>query len=176
MALTKCRAGLLALCALAVTATSGLSLQAQTKTATHILTIGNARETIDSKGRIVLVAQVAGDLPGILTLALNVSPSGVITSGEWALNVTYTKFSPAVAGGDGDPGEVLMHIGFVKGTVSTGIASVDHRGLATSFAGLHLNVTGTTGNVSGATQGSGSLVANSLDTPNASSGSLTISF
>ncbi len=92
------RARLLASGAFALTLTSAQVLHAQTNPTTHNLTLSNVAETIDADGRRVFVAKVAGDLPGILTLALRVGPNGAISGGEWAPNVSYIKAAELAIG------------------------------------------------------------------------------
>ncbi len=165
---------LLALCTFALTLCPARSLVAQSKPATHHLTLSNATETTDSKGRIILVGNVAGDLPGVLTLALSVGSDGTVTGGEWALNVSYVQFGPMSS--DGDASESLVQLGVVKGSVHAGLASLAANHIATSLTGIQLDVTGATVKFATAAKGSGTFTGSRLDNRNAPIGSLTITF
>jgi hypothetical protein len=166
----------LALCALILALIPARALLAQSQPTTHNLTLANATESIDARGRIVLVANVQGDLPGVLTLALVVSPDGTVTGGEWALNVSYIQFGPPSSDGDGDASESLVQLGVIKGSVSGGSTGLASNGFATALTAIQLNVTGATVQFAGTTNGSGSVTGSSMDRQDTSSGSLTISF
>lgn len=162
--------------ALALALTSGGSVHAQMKSTTHNLTLSNVAETIDADGRQVLIAQVAGDLPGILTLALVIGPNGLVTSGEWALNVSYIQFGPPDADGDGDPSESLVQRGVIKGAITGGSAVLNSSGVATDLSGIQLHITGATVEFAATTTGSGSVLGSSINQQAASSGLLAITF
>lgn len=162
-------AGLLALAA-------AQPLSAQSQPMTHNLTIGNATESIDAHGRVVLVANVQGDLQGVLTLALVVRADGTVTAGEWALNVSYIQLGPPSSDGDGDPSETLVQLGVIKGSVSGGVADLGNDGLATDLSGIQLNLTGATMQFAGATSGNGTVAGSSINQQNSSTGSLTLTF
>lgn len=74
------------------------------------MTLSNAVESIDTANRKVFVVNVAGDLPGVLTVAVVVAADGTVSSGEWALNVSYIQFGPPDADGDGDASETLCNV------------------------------------------------------------------
>lgn len=152
------------------------SVSAQAPASTHSMTLSNATETIDRANRRVFVAKVDGDLPGVLTLALVIGPDGTVTGGEWALNVSYIQFGPPDTDGDGDASESLVQRGVIKGSVSGGSAVVGANGLATSFSGIQLNITGATMQFAGTQTGNGTAVGSSMNLQTASNGLLTISF
>lgn len=166
--------GLLA--ALLVSGTLARPAIAQAAPSNHTLTFNNATEYKDAKGRVVIIGHVTGDLPGILTLALNVSPSGAVTAGEWALNVSFTQFGPPDPDGDGDPSEVLIQRGVIKGSISSGGAPLATNGLATSANGLQLHITGATVQFAAVTTGSGSFTGGGLSNANTASGTLNLQF
>lgn len=169
LAMAGAAAGLLALAA-------AQPLSAQSQPMTHNLTIGNATESIDAHGRVVLVANVQGDLQGVLTLALVVRADGTVTAGEWALNVSYIQLGPPSSDGDGDPSETLVQLGVIKGSVSGGVADLGNDGLATDLSGIQLNLTGATMQFAGATSGNGTVAGSSINQQNSSTGSLTLTF
>lgn len=149
---------------------------AQTTPTAHTLTFSNPTEYRDAKGRVIIVGHVAGDLAGILTLALNVTNAGVVTSGEWALNVSFTQFGPADPDGDGDPSEVLVQRGMIKGLITDGGAPLSSNGLATSANGLQLRVTGATVQFATVTSGSGSFTGGGLVNSSTANGTLNLTF
>lgn len=176
MANRKLRARLLASCAFALALSSAGSLRAQANPTSHKLTLGNVAETIDANGRRVFVANVGGDLPGVLTLALVVGPNGVVSGGEWALNVSYIKFGPPDGDGDGDPSESLVQRGVIKGSVSGGSAILDNGGLASDLNAIRLNISGATLEFASITAGTGSVLGSSMNQQAISNGFLTITF
>ena len=169
------RMQLLAACAFALALTSARSLHAQT-TSTHNLTLSNLAETKDADGRQVIVAHVAGDLPGVLTLALVIGPGGIVTGGEWALNVSYIQFGPPDADGDGDPSESLVQRGVIKGAITGGSAVLNSMGMATDLSGIQMHITGATVEFAGTSTGTGSVLGSSINLQAASSGFLAITF
>lgn len=176
MAMKNSRARRLATFALALALTSAGTLHAQTTPSTHNLSLSAVTQTTDANGRKVLVAHVSGDLPGILTLALVIGPSGVVTGGEWALNVSYIQFGPPDADGDGDPSESLVQRGVIKGAIMGGSAVLNSNGLATDLSGIQLQITGATVQFAATTSGSGSVLGSSINQQAASSGLLAITF
>lgn len=151
-------------------------LHAQTAPTAHNLTLSNVTQSIDQNGRVVLLAKVTGDLQGVLTVAMSVSPSGAITSGDWALNVSYISYGAPILNGDGDPGETLVQLGVIKGTVDSGNVTVDENGLASAMASVQLTLTGATLHYAGVTSGSGTLNGSSLDANGLSAGSVALTF
>ena len=173
---TKRRNLLMAALAVVVPCTSVRPAVAQTKPTPHALTFSNPTEGRDAKGRVIIVGHVAGDLQGILTLALTVTNAGVVTAGEWALNVSFTQFGPADPDGDGDPSEVLVQRGVIKGSITDGGAPLNANGLATSANGLQLRVTGATVQFSTVTTGSGSFTGGGLLNSSTANGTLNLTF
>jgi hypothetical protein len=74
----------------------------------HIYTgpLTRARLSQVSPERVVVSADSIGDLPGLLTLTLDVAPDGQITAGQWALVVSYVQrhFVHCQLPGDGHSG------------------------------------------------------------------------
>ena len=167
---------LVAVCAFALAALSPRVLPAQSQPTTHNLTLSNLAQSIDKTGRVVVTAQVTGDLPGTFTLALAMDGNGHVTGGEWALNVSYIELGPPASDGDGDPSESLVQRGVVKGSVSGGSAVLTSNGLLSDVVGAALNVTGATLQFAGSTSGSGTVNSSDMTDGNASSGSLTVTF
>lgn len=165
----------LLICVFALGVALSQPVQAYSQTTTRNLVLQGATESIDSSGRIVLVARVQGDLSGVLTLALVVGSDGTVTGGEWALNLSYMQYGPGVTR-DGDPGEALVKLGVLKGSVTGGNAHLAGNGLATDLNGIQLKLTGATNKFAATTSGSGTLVASLLNQPNASNGSITLTF
>ena len=172
----KSMARLLACCAFALALTSAGSLHAQSNPTSHNLTLNNVTETVDANGRRIFVANVRGDLDGVLTLALVVGPNGVVSGGEWALNVSYILLGPASTDGDGDPIESLVQRGVIKGSVSGGSASVVGGGLASDIYGIRLNISGATVEFASITTGTGSVMGSNMNHQAVSNGYLTLTF
>ncbi|MFN2974758.1 hypothetical protein [Terriglobus aquaticus] len=133
-------------------------------------------ETIDKNGRRVLVADVKGDLSGVLTLALVTAPNGVVSDGEWALNVSYLEYGPPDDDADGDASQKLVQRGVIKGKVKSGSVVLSPAGLPTDMTSIQLDITGATLEFAAIKSGSGAVTGNSMDQQNASSGTLTISY
>jgi hypothetical protein len=152
----------------------GRSGRAYASSSAHNLTLANALQSVDKQGRIVFVTQVAGDLPGTLTLRLNLASNGTITGGEWALNVTYIEFGPLSP--DGDHEESLISRGVVKGAVTSGGAIVSSTGKVTDLNGLQLTITGATHQFAQVTSGSGSAGGSQLNVSAGSNGYLSLNF
>ncbi len=168
-------AKLLSICVLTLGFTAGLPLRSQAQATTRNLVIAGATQSIDAGGRVVLVAKVHGDLSGVLTLALTVGPNGMVSGGEWALNLSYIKYGPRVTS-DGDPSEALVKMGALKGTVTGGSARMGTGGLVTDLNGVQLNLKHATMTFAGAAGGSGTIAATLLDQQTASSGYMTLNF
>ena len=172
----KLRTWLLTCCALALALTSAGPLRAQSNPTSHNLTLSDVTETLDTNGRRVFVAKVRGDLSGVLTLALMVGPNGVVSGGEWALNVSYILLGPPSTDGDGDPIESLVQRGVIKGSVSGGSASVVGSGLASDLNGIRLNISGATVEFASITTGTGSVLGSNMNQQAVSNGYLTLTF
>lgn len=153
-----------------------LTMHAQASQTVHAMTLSNAVESIDTANRKVFVVNVAGDLPGVLTVAVVVAADGTVSSGEWALNVSYIQFGPPDADGDGDASETLVQRGVIKGSVSSGSTVLGPDGLASTLSGLQLNVTGATVEFSSVKTGLGTLSGGNMNQQTASSGTLSLNF
>jgi hypothetical protein len=151
-------------------------LRAEPTPTTHTLILSNATETVDEQNRLVIVSNVQGDIPGVLTLALIVGPDGLVRGGEWALTVSYIQFGPPDSDGDGDLSESLVQRGVIKGAVSAGSSFLAANGLASELSGIVLNVTGATLEFTGKNSGTGTVTGRNLNQSAASSGTLTITF
>lgn len=149
------------------------TIHAQSPT-THDLTLASSNETTDSQGRLVLVWNVKGDLPGTLTLRMTMSATGAITGGDWALDVSYIEFGPLSS--DGDHEESLIQRGVLKGSIAGGAAVLNSTGTAVNLSGVQLVVTGATQQFSSVRSGSGSIVGSQLDNSANSNGLLALTF
>lgn len=170
------RTRLLASCVLAIALACNLKVPAQTTPTSHNLTFSNVTETIDAAGRRIFVANVRGDLQGVLTLAVVLGPGGTVTSGEWALNLSYIELGPPSSDGDGDPVETLVQRGTIKGSVSSGYAVVGNDGYATDLSNVQLNITGATLEFASVVAGAGNVLGSSMNQQAASSGYFTLTF
>ena len=164
----------------ALAAVAGLlwTARAQSLT-TYNVTLSHAETSTDANGRLVLTALVAGDLPGTLTLAMNVDANGAVTGGEWAITVSYTEVThletPAEDGED--HAESLVQKGMLKGDVAGGTLTLSPDGSLSSLNGIVLSITGGTLAYEGAsTSGNGLIVGTSLSDRDASAGTGSIIF
>lgn len=148
--------------------------RAYASSSSHNLTLANAIQSKDKEGRTVFVTNVTGDLPGTLTIRLNVGPNGAISGGEWALNVTYIEFGGISP--DGDRDESLISRGVLKGTISSGGAILNPSGKVTDLNGLQLTITGATREFAQVTSGSGSAGGSQLNVSASSNGYLSLNF
>lgn len=151
-------------------------LTAQTKTISHNLTLSNSVESTDAKGRVIVVSNVAGDLQGVLTLAMTMNPDGSVKTGEWAFSVSFTQFGAVTPGGDGDASEVLVQLGVLKGTVLGGTSFHTSTGAVSDLSGIHLSLTGGTVQYAGKNVGSGSVTETHVNQQGAARGSLSLTF
>lgn len=159
-----------AVCALA----SAMAAHAQSEPTAHNMQISGATESVDANGRIVLIANTQGDLPGVLTVAMSVGPDGRVASGEWALSVSYNQLGSTTA--DGTAGTTLVQQGTLKGAVSGGFAQVGSDGLVTDLNGLQLALSSATLQFASATTGNGTANGNHMNDQAASNGTLTLTF
>jgi len=151
-------------------------MRAQSVGTSHSLILKQSVETIDKDGRRVLVANASGDLSGVLTLALVTAPNGVVSAGEWALNVSYLEYGPPNDDADGDASQKLVQRGVIKGLVSSGSVVLNSAGLPIDLSSIQLRITGATLEFASITSGNGSVTGNSMDQHDSSSGTLTISY
>lgn len=147
---------------------------AQSQPSAHNMQLSSATESIDSNGRVVLIANTQGDLPGVLTVAMTVGPDGRVSSGEWALSVSYNQLSGTTQ--DGTAGTTLVQQGTLKGAVSGGFAAVGGDGLVTDLNGLQLSLASATLQFASATTGTGTANGNHMNDQAASNGTLTLTF
>ena len=152
------------------------ALTGQTGSVAHSLTLANAVETIDGTQRRVIVAHLAGDLPGVLTMALQVGTDGRVSGGEWALNVSYIRFGPPDKDGDGDASEYLVQRGVLKGTLHGGAGSLAGSDFLQTLDGVELDLTGATVEFAAVRNGHGTLTGRNLNQPGGSAGLLTLTF
>jgi hypothetical protein len=154
------------ICALALPAviamTTVTSAVAQQQTVTYNSNFSVASQSVDSQGRTVIIMQGGGDLPGVLTLVLSLAADGSISSGQWALNVSYTApLNPnaqpdySLPDPDSSVGEQLIQKGTLSGTIASGSATVA-AGSVSAFTSLQLVITTGTLQFSGITAGNGS--------------------
>ena len=164
--------------AIAASFTSRAGAQAQK---TYAITLSQAEVTTDQAGRTVVSMVARGDLPGILTVALQTGPDGAVLGGEWALNVSYTSVTHAdgevTVGGTEERGETEVHQealvqrGVLKGDVGAG-GSLS----GSSLTGGWVVLSSGTLEFATVTNGSGTLTLSSLSDRDASTGALTFIF
>jgi hypothetical protein len=144
-------------------------------------TLSGAHVSSADNGRIIIIQSARGDLPGVLTLALDVNgQDGSITGGEWALVVTDNQ-SPAGhshdhGDGDGGPDYMVIQRGVLKGAVAGGAVTLNSDGTLASVSSVQLTLNGGTLEFVGATSGGGVVNAANLQDPHHSSGSITINY
>ena len=81
----------LAVAALATTtATRGQADDTASTPQIHDMTLRGARVS-ESAGRVVVTLDARGDLRGLVTLTLTVSPDGTVTRGDWALVASHIE-------------------------------------------------------------------------------------
>ncbi|MFN2500163.1 MAG: hypothetical protein ABR557_13865 [Pyrinomonadaceae bacterium] len=140
----------------------------------HNLTLSKARVSTLADNRKVIVMVTGGDLPGVLTLAVEVNSDGTISGGEWALVSTEAD---QANGSDTDPGDAMvMQKGVLKGLVSGGTVSLDADGTLVAVNTVQLAVNGGTLVFDGIASGDGIANGANLDDSDASSGSMTLNF
>ncbi|HEY5329304.1 MAG TPA: hypothetical protein VIJ79_05410 [Acidobacteriaceae bacterium] len=155
--------------ALALTFFAGTQAKAQQPAVSYNSTFSIAEQSLDSKGRTVIVMQGTGDLPGVLTLVLSLAADGTISGGEWALNVSYTApLHPDAAPDPNSPdpdsaqGEQLIQKGVLSGTIGSGSTTAAN-GVVSAINSLQLVLTHGTLQFAAVTQGSGSVVGAHID-------------
>ena len=143
--------------------------RAQQATAVYKSSFSIAEQSVDPQGRTVIVMQGTGDLPGVLTLVLNVGADGAIRGGEWALNVSYTapshpeaQIDPTLQDPDSAQGETLVQKGVLSGSISGGSTTVAN-GVVSTIGSLQLVITHGTMQFAAVTQGSGSVTGTRID-------------
>jgi len=161
-------------CALVAVCVPMESARAQSQPTAHRISLSGVMQSIDAQGRIVLVASAAGDLPGVLTLAMSVGPDGRVTAGEWALSVSYNQLGAMTA--DGSAASTLVQQGTFKGGFSGGFAQVGANGLMTDINGLQLAISSATLQFATVTAGSGIANGNHMNLQSASNGTVTLTF
>lgn len=160
-------------CVAAAALVLGSRAGAQTATA-HYLQLSGATESVDTQGRTILVLNVTGDLPGVLTLAVSVGADGRVSGGEWALSVVanpVTGTSP-----DGAQNTAMAQLGTLKGSITGGFAAIGGDGTLTDLNGLQLSLSGATMQFAQVTSGTGSANGNNMNSQTASNGTLTLTF
>jgi hypothetical protein len=159
-----------------------LPVRAQQALTNYNSTFSLAQQSVDAGGHTVVIMQGTGDLPGVLTLVLTLGADGTITSGEWALNVSYT--APLHPGAPPDPnssesdaaqGEQLIQKGVLSGSVAGGSATVSN-GLVSTIRSLQLNVSHGTLQFASVTQGNGAVAGANIDNRANSSATSSLTF
>lgn len=145
------------------------SARTQQATAVYKSSFSIAEQSVDPQGRTVIVMQGTGDLPGVLTLVLNVGADGAISGGEWALNVSYTapshpeaQIDPTLQDPDAAQGEKLVQKGVLSGSISSGSTTVAN-GVVSAINTLQLVITHGSMQFAAVTQGSGSVTGTRID-------------
>jgi hypothetical protein len=163
-------------------AASAARAAAQQTPTTYNITLAIASQFQDDQGRYVVTMQAAGDLPGVLTLALATAPDGTVTSGEWAFNASYTaavnpNALPDYSLPDPDEpiGEKLIQLGVLNGSVSGGFATLAGSQVQ-ALTSVQLAVEAGTVDYAATTTGSGSADGTAVNDPLNSTGSMTLTF
>lgn len=154
--------------ALFLAALTPATAQQQTATTYHS-TFSIASQSIDDHGRTVIIMQGTGDLPGVLTLVLNLAADGSISSGQWALNVSYTAPlnpnappDPTSSDADSAQGEQLIQKGVLSGTIAAG-STASANGQVSAFTSLQLVITAGSMQFAAVTSGNGAANGTHID-------------
>lgn len=152
---------------------------------TSVDTLGAARADVLPGGWVVVSMDANGDLPGMVTLTLNIDGMGAITGGEWALVISSQQpgavnpSAPAVedygeAATTDDPAE---QVATLAGTVMRGGSiRMTADGGVTAVVGAQLVIDNATPNAPGIQGGYGRADAADLHDYTASYGSLSLTF
>ncbi len=149
---------------------------------TYNVTLSHPEATTDSAGRVVVTLMAAGDLTGVVTVALERNAAGTVTGGEWAMNVSYVETvpvdpaTPVDPNGDNDGGERLVQKGTIKGAVAGGTVTLNADGTLARLNDVVLSLTSGTLQYQATTTGSGVLGATNLGNRDASSGAVSFIF
>jgi hypothetical protein len=175
---------LVAICALAAFAgplASTVAARGQVVgTQVYTSNLSHARVSASPTNHLVITMQATGELPGLLTLTFNQDPAtGALTTGSWALVVSYAKYLPITqdAPTDDPDAQPLVYVneGTLGGTFTGATLQIDVSGQVVGLGGARLTV------VSGSLQfdgvsGNGSATASALNDVDQTSGSLTLAF
>lgn len=156
----------------------------------HIYTgpLTRARLSQVSPERVVVSADSIGDLPGLLTLTLDVAPDGQITAGQWALVVSYVEDldprgpqeEPAHEhGADDKPHHEYVRLvekGTIGGSVGGGAIARDGNGAVTALDGARLTLESGSLTFESVRSGGGTASLGNLSSVGTSRGRLTLTF
>ena len=145
---------------------------------TYNVTLSHAEVSLDEQGRTVMTMMAAGDLSGVITVAAVRDAQGAVTTGEWALNVSYTESVPVEPGeptSDPDGGERLVQKGAIKGKVEGGTLTFNAEGGLGSLS-LVLSVNSGTLQYVDVASGNATVSGSNLADRDASTGALSLIF
>ena len=157
-----------------------------TATIYHVV-LNNAQVSRIANDRLVITMRTSGDLPGVLTLKVDMDgPSQIFVSGEWALVVSFIQdiptSEPKPAGrskgsaDDDGGGEILVQKGVVKGTISGGSVTLNSDGIVASINSVQLNINGGTASYESVIGGIGTAQGTDLQDFATSAGTLDLNF
>lgn len=170
---------------LAIALSVGVACAQSPPPVTSMSSLGAARADVLTGGRVVVVSMDAnGDLPGMVTLTLNVS-GGAITGGSWVLVMSSRQ--PGVVGAsapadadhrDAEGGdEPASQVGTLGGSIAAGgSVRTDVDGRLVAVIGAQLVIDTATPNAPGIQGGYGQADASDLHDYSASHGSLSLTF
>jgi len=156
----------------------------------HIYTgpLSRARVSNVSPARVVVSADSIGDLPGLLTLTLDVAPDGQVTGGEWALVVTYVEDLDARGpqeepahdhGAEDKPHHEYVRLvekGTIGGSIAGGVIARAGDGAVTGVNGARLTFESGSLTFDSVRTGGGSASLADLSSVGTSRGRLTLTF
>jgi hypothetical protein len=155
---------------------------------TYHISLRDAQVARPTNGQVVVTMRASGDLPGVLTMQLELdSTRQYIVGGEWTLVVSYIQDLPANEPNaavrfknneehEDSGGEILVQKGVVKGAISSGTVTLNTGGAVVSINSLQLNISGGTVSYDGVTEGNGTAQAAYLQDLTNSVGTLDLSF
>lgn len=169
--------------ALAVISLVGLLGSALARTSqtsqSHNISLSDAQVSQVTNKRIIVTMRADGDLPGALTLALDLDGGdNRIVGGEWALVVSYIQdVNNGQTSRDGDSGgEILIQKGTLKGTISGGTVTLNADGKAVAVNSVQLNVNSGSLAFSDINNGNGFVYGSGLQDFSTSRGTLNLNF
>lgn len=171
-------------------ASSVAMAQTPSTSQSHIYTgpLSRARVSNVSPARVIVSADSIGDLPGLLTLTLDVAPDGQVTGGEWALVVSYVEDldprgpqeeSAHGHGPDDTPHHEYVQLvdkGTVGGSIAGGAIARDGNGTVTAVNGARLTIESGSLTFASVQAGGGTASLGSLSSVGSSRGRLTLTF
>jgi hypothetical protein len=142
-------------------------------------TLSSAQIASTDTNRTIITQSARGDLPGVLTLALDINAQdGSVTGGEWALVVTDIQ-TPAHSRDHGEeegPDVMVIQRGVLKGVVTGGAVVLNPDGTVGSASAIQLAINGGTLEFGDVSSGGGIVNGSDLQDPHDSSGNLSLDY